>query len=298
MEDHHAAWFPDLIGEQNCVYGRNYESWMHNEGYEEEYLFADGEACCAKWYPARTDCPDTESAVNPEAEDEPWFADKYPMNNYYFPDYVKNTCSFGRNYPSWYGEDGYEKYYLFRKGETCCEHYFPGNTSCPDEDITVQTGYYWEKYQDNLNNLDDMPVKYNHTYYPDLHADTCVNGTDYPAYMGSSAEYQRLHLFRTLDGCCKHWFGEVKLDDCKNTVIQGKYEVEPCPTNRPDCNNTSPIVNATEELLSKWYPSINEGTCKNDGNMETYMLQEDYPDWYLFGSKESCCAAFWSDQSC
>lgn len=73
------------------------------------------------------------------------------------------------------GINGFEKHYLFMEGHECCERFYPEVSSCPLEN-TAQTGYYWESYQDNLNNSDDMPIKYNHTYYPDLNAGTCVNG--------------------------------------------------------------------------------------------------------------------------
>ena len=75
----------------------------------------------------------------------------------------------------------YEKHYLFREGYECCSKYFPGASDCPFEDETQQD-YYWTNYQNDNNNLDDMPVKYNHTYYPDLNAGTCVNGYALAAY--------------------------------------------------------------------------------------------------------------------
>jgi hypothetical protein len=44
-------------------------------------------------YPKRgSSCPDNQGAVNPEAEDEAWFANPYPQANYYFPDFEKNSC--------------------------------------------------------------------------------------------------------------------------------------------------------------------------------------------------------------
>jgi hypothetical protein len=56
---------------------------MTNEGFEQDYLFFDGQDCCEKWYPAKDDCPSYEYAVNPEAEDEPWMSRPYSMDNYY-----------------------------------------------------------------------------------------------------------------------------------------------------------------------------------------------------------------------
>jgi hypothetical protein len=30
--------------------------------------------------------------VNPEAEDEAWLANPYPLATYYFPDFAQNSC--------------------------------------------------------------------------------------------------------------------------------------------------------------------------------------------------------------
>ncbi len=73
------------------------------------------------------------------------------------------------------GYNAYEKHYLFRIGIECCSKYFPNVANCPFED-DPDTGYYWESYQDDTSNLEDSPIKYNHTYYPDLNSGTCVNG--------------------------------------------------------------------------------------------------------------------------
>jgi hypothetical protein len=84
------------------------------------------------------------------------------------------------------GSDGYEMWYLFRKGETCCTKYFPSSSNCPYEDESqANSGYYWEKYQDNLPNGAAYPTIYNHTFYPDMNTCTCVGGTNYPAWMAS-----------------------------------------------------------------------------------------------------------------
>ena len=132
-------------------------------------------------YPQRTDCPDPMSAVSPEAEDEPWYSNPYPMANYYFPDFSVNNCAYGRDYPAWMGENKYEKHYLFSRGSECCSKFFPTASNCPYEN-TKQIGYYWESYQPNLPNdaFSQYPIIYNHTYYPDLNSGTCINGTDYP----------------------------------------------------------------------------------------------------------------------
>lgn len=150
------------------------------------------------------------------------------------------------------GYNSYEKHYLFRTGKECCSKYFPGAPDCPYEDET-QLDYYWTNYQENKHNLDDMPVKYNHTYYPDLNAGTCINGTDYPPWMSSDKDFKRLYLFKNLDGCCRQWFTSYDLEGCVNNVIQGAYEVEPCSTNRPDCDHTSSVTDAEDALVSTFY---------------------------------------------
>ena len=137
------------------------------------------------------------------------------------------------DYPAWMAINGYEKFYLFREGDECCSRYFPtvrlqpaavnsvlyGNTwhyqpsnlvtyydslykqvsNCPYEN-TQQTDYFWTSYEDNINNLDEMPIIYNHTYYPKIEARTCVNGTDFPQWMNSDKEYSRLYIFKNLEG--------------------------------------------------------------------------------------------------
>mmetsp|Transcript_35282 Transcript_35282/g.74428 ORF Transcript_35282/g.74428 Transcript_35282/m.74428 type:complete len:202 (+) Transcript_35282:863-1468(+) len=195
------------------------------------------------------------------------------------------------DYPAWMGVAGYEKHYLFREGQECCSRYFPMASNCPYEN-TVQSGYFWTSYYDNIDNLEDAPVIYNHTYYPVLRAGTCANGTDYPDWMASDVDFKRLYLFKNLDGCCAHWFTTWDLDGCKNNVIQGKYEVEPCPENRPDCNNTPPVIDEREVLMGMYYPDIDGFQCKNDRQMPEWMLAEGYTSWYLFNSRAQCCAAF------
>ena len=122
---HRVRWLPDLINKLNCVRGRNFKDLMTMEGYEVYYLFADSTLCCKngkiahnsiflillvlsliviiyipftfhckKWrYPeCGSSFSDTQSAVNPEAEDEAWFVNPYPLANYYFPDFAQNSC--------------------------------------------------------------------------------------------------------------------------------------------------------------------------------------------------------------
>jgi len=231
-------------------------------------------------YPARGDCPASERAVSPEAEDEAWHSDPYPLRNYYFPDFQRNSCGYGWDYPAWMGYNGYEKHYLFTLGEECCSKYFSGVSSrCPYED-TEQHDYYWTSNAGNRHNLDDMPVAYNHTYYPLLDAKTCSNGTDYPSWMAADEDFKRLYLFKTLKGCCEQWYTNSGLDGCTQNVIQGKYD------------HTSSGTNSTEDLLSMWYPDLDGNRCKNDKAMQKWMLVGEYPTWYLFSTRAQCCAAF------
>jgi len=289
---HRKSYFPDLVNKLNCVYGSNYEHWMTEGGFGDFYLFQDAEECCKKWYPARGDCPASERAVSPEAEDEAWHSDPYPMSNYYFPDFERSSCGYGRDYPAWMGYNSFEKHYLFTLGEECCSKFFPSASSrCPYEN-TEQQGYYWTSYEGNRHNLDDMPVVYNHTYYPSLDAKTCSNGTDYPSYMAADPGFKKLYLFKTLKGCCEQWYTNSGLDGCTQNVIQGKYDTEPCSVNRPDCNYSSSGTKSTEVLLSMWYPHVDGNRCKNDKAMPKWMLAEGYTTWYLFSTRDQCCAAF------
>ena len=286
-------WFPDLTNRKNCVRGRGYEKWMTTEGFAPYYLFTNATLCCEKWYPeSGSSCPSYEKPVSAEAEDEAWFADPYPLDNYYFPDFTTNNCGFGRDYPAWMGYNSYEKHYLFRKGNECCSKFFPDATNCPAEN-TAQTGYYWEKYQpkNTQHHISTTPIVYNHTFYPSLDAGTCVNGTDYPDWMASDVDFIRLYLFKKPEGCCNQWF-KSDTAACQSSIIQGKYAVLPCPTNRPGCVPISTVTNATAELLSMWYPSFFEHKCKNDQWIPEYMLIQGYQDSYLFNSEEQCCAAF------
>ena len=278
--------FPDLHNKLNCVQGRNYESWMLEDGFPEHYLFMDGDECCEKWYPTETNCPDSEPAVNSEEEHAAWYADPYPNAGYFFPDFTVSSCGFGTDYPSWYGSNGYEKWYLFRAGSECCTKYFPRSSNCPYEDETsYEPGYYWESYQNDLpNDSDAYPVIRNDTFYPDINAGTCVNGTDYPDWMSSDVDFQRMYLYKEPEGCCKFWFGESTLSSCMNLIISGVY------VNRTNTNATDSDIEA--ERLTKWYPAMKGNTCRNDQDMPSWMLEDEYTTYYLFNTYEQCCAAF------
>jgi len=109
--------------------------------------------------------------------------------------------------------------------------------------------------------------------------------------MSSDVDFKHLYLFKNPEGCSKKWFnGDV--GDCVNRVIDGKYDILPCPMNRPECNHTLSVSNATAALLSMWYPSLWEFNCKNDQQMTEYMLIQHYQEWYLFNSQQECCIAF------
>lgn len=129
------------------------------------------------------------------------------MKNYFFPDFSVNNCAFGWDYPAWMAINGYERTYLFTDSKDCCARFFPTASDCPIEN-TQQFDYYWTSYENNINNMDDMPIIYNHTYYPDIQARACVNGTDFPSWMNSDREFSRLYIFKKLEGCCKcfAWF--------------------------------------------------------------------------------------------
>ena len=86
-------------------------------------------------------------------------------------------------YRAWMGYNSYEKHYLFTDGKLCCDKFFPGASSCPEIPDEIDTGYYWESYQENLNNGEAMPIVYNHTYYPDVNAGTCVKDGKSPKWM-------------------------------------------------------------------------------------------------------------------
>ena len=109
--------------------------------------------------------------------------------------------------------------------------------------------------------------------------------------MATDVEFIRLYLFKKPDGCCKQWFN-TNLVGCVNSIIIGKYDVLPCPTNRPGCTPLSTVTNATAALLGMWYPSLMEFKCKNDQHMPEYMLIQGFRDSYLFNSEAQCCAAF------
>jgi len=288
-------WFPDLFGKLNCVFGSNYENWMSEDGFRQEYLSGTFEDCCERWFPhLGMGCPADTSAANPEAEDEPWMASPYSAQNYYFPDFEVDNCGFGRDYPAWMAINGYEKSYLFTVGSECCNRYFPGVGNCPFEN-TLQLDYFWTAYENNIDNSEDTLIRYNHTFYPDLHARNCVNGTDNPKYMEQNDEFKRLYLFKNHAGCCKQWFSDFDLTGCMNNVVQGFYNVEPCPLNRPECNNVANITDIEDledHLFGMWYPDIDGYRCKNDRQIPDWMLQEGYADLYLFNTRAQCCSAF------
>jgi hypothetical protein len=115
--------------------------------------------------------------------------------------------------------------------------------------------------------------------------------TDYPDWMASDVDFKRLYLFKKPEGCCTQWFS-TDTNGCMNSIIQGKYDILPCPTNRPDCGHTSSVTNTTAALLSLWYPDLWEFKCKSDKLMPDYMLIEGFQDLYLFSTEQQCCTEF------
>jgi len=272
-------YFPDLSNKLNCVYSLRYEDWMMTDGYEGYYLFDNAGDCCDMWYPTRTDCPDRGSIVTPDAEDEAYYMGPYQGSNYYFPDFDKNSCARGRDYPAWMGDYGYEKHYLFVEGHECCNRYFPTSSNCPYE-TEAQHGYYWESYYERLPNSAPLPTIVNETYYPDLGSDTCIKGEDYPDWMIKDDVYKRLYLYKEKEGCCEFWFGHASLDDCLAKI----YESTPSAVADP--------TNTTAVLLAMWYPVIEDRKCINDGNTPDFMLEDGFSTWYLFNTEEECCGTF------
>ena len=250
--------------------------------------------------------------MNGEAEDEPWMSDPYSVSNYYFPDFKQNSCGFGRDYPcefafislprlklfpntnlAWMGINGYEKHYLFLDGVDCCNRFFKNSgAACPFEH-TDQNDYYWTAYEDNLPNDQPMPIIYNHTFYPLMGKRTCINGTDYPEWMGLDNDFSRMYLFKTLDGCCDKWFTDYGSQYCKDNVVQGHYNKTYCPENRPILSEDGTGCVETNNVAGpQWYPALNVSTCKSDGDTPSWMLSEDYKDYYIFTTKEACCGGF------
>ena len=128
--------------------------------------------------------------------------------------------------------------------------------------------------------------------------------------MASDVDYIRLYLFKSLEGCCKNWFTIHNQESCVNDVIQGVYiDKLPCHLNRPDegpetdadgnalpCEDILPDhANNPDQPIdrtSMWYPDLDGMKCKDDGHMESWMLHDDFVEWYLFNTRQQCCAAF------
>lgn len=190
----------------------------------------------------------------------------------------QNRCFFPSK--AWMAQEGYSKWYLFRDGKECCSKYFRQASNCPYES-TPQSGYYWESYQTKQPIDVVLPVIYNHTFYPDLVASACVNGTDYPSWMISNENFKRLYLFHEPQGCCEFWFGEKGPNSkCVGNIIQSTYV------------NITSSTNTTALLLEKWYPMLADQRCINDGEMPQWMLSEGFTEFYLFNTLEACCKTF------
>ena len=197
------------------------------------------------------------------------------------------------------GINGYERSYLFTEAETCCDRYFKGAAagSCPFENpLVYDHGYYWEKYQNNDHNHDPLPIVNNFTFYPQMEAGTCVNGTDFPEWMNSDTAFRQQYIFKNdLEGCCREWFSAYGVSNCVSKVIQGLYDpYVPCAENRPTagCDTTPAYTNSTEHKKTMWYADLDGYTCKNDGDMPDYTLMDEYSEYYLFNARQQCCSAF------
>jgi hypothetical protein len=228
------------------------------------------------WFPANTNCPDTSAYLTIAIDED------NPAENYFFPDFDADSCGHGRNYPAWMGQEGYSRWYLFIDPKECCDTYFSSSSNeCPYEK-TPQTGYYWEVYHEHQrNDALDIPIFYNHTYYPDLATGTCINGTDYPSWMTKTEDYKRMYLFHEPHDCCEYWFGQYgENSGCVASVVQSSYE------------STTATTNMTAVYLEKWYPDLHDRRCLHDQQMPSWMLGESFRDFYLFNSRQACCGSF------
>ena len=106
--------------------------------------------------------------------------------------------------------------------------------------------------------------------------------------MASDDEFKRLYLFGTAKGCCMQWFLDWGAEECEQSIVQGHYDVQPCPENRPECNHVASVT----DPVDKWYPDIDANQCKKDRAMPQFMLEEGYMIWYLFNTEEQCETAF------
>jgi hypothetical protein len=271
-------YWADLTDNHNCIFTNTYEEWMMGVGFSTYYLFNDGRDCCEMWFPSSNNCPDEQAQFS----DTFAVTEDNPNENYFFPDFDEQSCGHGRNYPAWMGQEGYSQWYLFFDPSECCNIYFPQASNCPYE-VNPQIGYYWEVYQPNkANDATDIMPYYNHSFYPSIMSGTCVNGTDYPAWMIETEEYKHLYIFHEAQDCCEFWFADYGVDSgCVSNVIQSVYESE-----------TTINPNATAAMLEMWYPVMEQRRCIKDGNTPRWMLSETFREYYLYNTQEACCSMF------
>ncbi|KAL3798224.1 hypothetical protein ACHAWO_003429 [Cyclotella atomus] len=100
-------YFPDLHGNNNCIFRNDYDKWMMEDGFRDYYLFDNGSDCCKMWFPAHSNCPDMNAYLEKPVEE------LNPFENYYFPDFDEQSCGHGKDYPARMVQEGFEKWYLF-----------------------------------------------------------------------------------------------------------------------------------------------------------------------------------------
>lgn len=250
--------YPDMYGKQNCVFDSHYEDWMSGAN-KEHFLFESDVQCCGNWYPAKDDCPYTESETTPkQVAYKP-----YASQGYFYPHLSASNCRFGRNYPMWM--DLSPKHYLYTTPDECCSMWYPNTSDCPlKEDDGVQEGYFW---------IVDV------AFYPNWKGDLCAHGNDYPEWMADPTQKEN-HIFKTAKECCELWFSSESAN-CQDNIVE---------------TNTGKQVSGTPNYNGgTWYPSMNGKYLCLDGTPPKWMNQDGYRDEYVFDSHAECCKAHYCE---
>lgn len=250
--------YPDMYGKQNCVFDSHYEDWMSGAN-KEHFLFESDVQCCGNWYPAKDDCPYTESETTPkQVAYKP-----YASQGYFYPHLSASNCRFGRNYPMWM--DLSPKHYLYTTPDECCSMWYPNTSDCPlKEDDGVQEGYFW---------IVDV------AFYPNWKGDLCAHGNDYPEWMADPTQKEN-HIFKTAKECCELWFPSESAN-CQDKIVE---------TNTGKQVGGPPNYNG-----GTWYPSMNGKYLCLDGTPPKWMNQDGYRDEYVFDSHAECCKAHYCE---